>query len=171
MGTRHTPLVGLVGRLSSNGNQGSHPGPISFWALAPVYRLLGGSAWSLLVGVVLLNTTAIALTLWIALRRGGTALALGFAAAIAVVLHLYGTQVLTEPWNPYLPVMWWLLTSSESSTSALVFLWGLLVGIPAAIGLLVVAELERDLQHPALAVLKLWYDRTIPRNARGALPA
>ena len=110
VGTRHTPLVGLVGRLSSNGNQGSHPGPISFWALAPVYRLLGGSAWSLLVGVVVLNTTAIALTLWIALRRGGTALALGFAAAIAVVLHLYGTQVLTEPWNPYLPVMWWLLT-------------------------------------------------------------
>jgi hypothetical protein len=118
VGTRHTPLVGLVGRLSSNGNQGSHPGPISFWALAPVYRLLGGSAWSLFVGVVVLNTTAIALTLWIALRRGGTALALGFAAAIAVVLHLYGTQVLTEPWNPYLPVMWWLLT--------LVALWAVL---------------------------------------------
>ena len=110
VGTRHTPLIGLVGRLSSNGNQGSHPGPISFWALAPVYRLLGGSAWSLFVGVVVLNTTAIALTLWIALRRGGTTLALGFAAAIAVVLHLYGSQVLTEPWNPYLPVMWWLLT-------------------------------------------------------------
>lgn len=118
VGTRHTPLVGLVGRLSSNGNQGSHPGPISFWALAPVYRLLGGSAWSLFVGVVMLNTTAIALTLWIALRRGGTTLALGFAAAIAVVLHLYGTQVLTEPWNPYLPVMWWLLT--------LVALWAVL---------------------------------------------
>ena len=31
--------------------------------------------------------------------------------------------------------------------------------------------MERDLQHPALAALKLWYDRTIPRNARGALPA
>jgi hypothetical protein len=118
VGTRHTPLVGLVGRLSSNGNQGSHPGPISFWALAPVYRLLGGSAWSLFVGVVVLNTTAIALTLWIALRRGGATLALGFAAAIAVVLHLYGTQVLTEPWNPYLPVMWWLLT--------LVALWAVL---------------------------------------------
>jgi hypothetical protein len=118
VGTSHTPLIGLVGRLSSNGHQGSHPGPISFWALAPVYRLLGGSAWSLFVGVVVLNTTAIGLTLWVALRRGGAALALGFAAAIAVLLHLYGSQVLTEPWNPYLPVMWWPLT--------LVALWAVL---------------------------------------------
>jgi hypothetical protein len=118
VGTSHTPLIGLVGRLSSNGNQGSHPGPISFWALAPVYRLLGGSAWSLFVGVVVLNTTAIALTLWVAVRRGGAALALGFAAVIAVLVHLYGTQVLTEPWNPYLPVMWWPLT--------LVALWAVL---------------------------------------------
>jgi hypothetical protein len=118
VGTGHTPLVGLVGRLSSNGNQGSHLGPLSFWSLAPTYRVLGGSAWSLLVGVVVLNTTAIALTLWIALRRGGTALAVGFAAGLAVLVHLYGTMVLTEPWNPYLPVMWWMLT--------LVALWAVL---------------------------------------------
>ena len=118
VGTGHTPLVGLVGRLSSNGNQGSHLGPLSFWSLAPTYRALGGSAWSLLVGVVVLNTTAIALTLWIALRRGGTALAVGFAAGLAVLVHLYGTMVLTEPWNPYLPVMWWMLT--------LVALWAVL---------------------------------------------
>jgi hypothetical protein len=110
VGTRHTPLVGLVGRLSSNGNQGSHLGPISFYALAPVYRLLGGSAWSLLLGVALLNTAAVATTIWIAARRGGARLALGFAAALAVLVHVYGTQVLTEPWNPYMPVMWWTLT-------------------------------------------------------------
>jgi hypothetical protein len=110
VGTRHSPLIGLVGRLSSNGNQGSHPGPLSFWALAPVHRLLGGSAWSLMLGVVALNAAAVGLTLWAALRRGGTALALGLAAAFAVLLHLYGTQVLTEPWNPYMPVMWWPLT-------------------------------------------------------------
>jgi hypothetical protein len=118
VGTGHTPLVGLVGRLSSDGNQGSHLGPLSFWSLAPTYRGLGGSAWSLLVGVVVLNATAIALTLWIALRRGGTALAVGFAAGLAVLVHVYGTTVLTEPWNPYLPVMWWMLT--------LVALWAVL---------------------------------------------
>ena len=119
VGTGHTPLVGLVGRLSANGNQGSHPGPISFWALAPVYRLLGGVG----VGPARRRGRAqrrsrSALTLWIAVRRGGAALALAFAAVIAVLLHLYGTQVLTEPWNPYMPVMWWPLT--------LVALWSVL---------------------------------------------
>jgi hypothetical protein len=118
VGTSHTPLVGLVGRLSSDGNQGSHLGPLSFWSLAPTYRLLGESAWSVLVGVVVLNTTAIGLTLWVALRRGGTALAVGFAAALAVLIHLYGSMVLTEPWNPYIPVLWWTLT--------LVALWAVL---------------------------------------------
>ena len=29
--------------------------------------------------------------------------------------------------------------------------------------------MEQDLQHPALKPLKLWYDRTIPKEARGAL--
>jgi aminoglycoside/choline kinase family phosphotransferase len=29
--------------------------------------------------------------------------------------------------------------------------------------------MEQDLQHPKLAPLKLWYDRTIPKEARGAL--
>ena len=29
--------------------------------------------------------------------------------------------------------------------------------------------MEHDLQHPKLAALKLWYDRTIPKEARGAL--
>ena len=118
VGSGDSPLIGLVGRLSFDGYQGSHPGPISFWALAPVYRLLGASAWGLFVGVVVLNTTAVALTLWIAVRRGGARLALGVAAALAVLLHLYGTQVLTEPWNPYMPVMWWPLT--------LVALWAVL---------------------------------------------
>ena len=110
VGTSHTPLVGLVGRLSSNGEQGSHLGPLSFWLLAPTYRVLGSSAWGLMVGVVVLNVSAIGMTLWIALRRGGTALAVGFAAALAVLIHVYGTTVLTEPWNPYLPVLWWTLT-------------------------------------------------------------
>jgi hypothetical protein len=46
VGTAHTPLVGLFGRFGPMGNdQGSHPGPLSFYLLAPVYRLLGGSYW------------------------------------------------------------------------------------------------------------------------------
>jgi hypothetical protein len=110
VGTGHTPLIGLIGRMTAYGHDGSHPGPLSFLSLAPAYRLLGSSGWSLLAGVVVLNTVAIALILWIAVRRGGATLALGLAAVVAVLLSTYGTHVLTEPWNPYMPVMWWLLT-------------------------------------------------------------
>jgi hypothetical protein len=109
VGTGHTPLVGLIGRASVNGQSSSHPGPISFYALAPVYRLLGGGAWGLLAGVVVLDVTALALAMWMAVRRGGAALALGVAAAVALLLSSYGTRVLTEPWNPYMPVLWWLV--------------------------------------------------------------
>ena len=27
-----------------------------------------------------------------------------------MLVHVYGTMVLTEPWNPYMPVLWWTLT-------------------------------------------------------------
>jgi hypothetical protein len=109
VGTRHTPLVGLIGRVVVDGRSSSHPGPISFYALAPVYRLLGGGAWGLLAGVVVLNVAALALAMWMAVRRGGAALAVGVAAAVALLLRSYGTRVLTEPWNPYMPVLWWLV--------------------------------------------------------------
>jgi hypothetical protein len=110
VGGRHSPLVGLVGRINAYGVDGSHPGPLSFWSLAPIYRLLGSSAYSLLVGAVLLNIVAIGLSLWVALRQGGTRLALVVAAVMALLLHVYGTNTLTEPWNPYMPVLWWFLT-------------------------------------------------------------
>ena len=43
--TRHTPLIGLPGRIGTFPDQGSHPGPLSFYALAPAYRLFGSSAF------------------------------------------------------------------------------------------------------------------------------
>jgi hypothetical protein len=40
VGLDHPPLVGLGGRIfAGDGTQGSHPGPLSFYLLAPVYRL------------------------------------------------------------------------------------------------------------------------------------
>ena len=44
VGGSHTPLIGLQGRI---GPTGSHPGPLSFYLLAPVYRLFGSSAFAL----------------------------------------------------------------------------------------------------------------------------
>src|SRR5438876_377125 len=46
---------------------------------------------------------------WIAFRRGGLRLVLAVAAVAALLVRAYGTPILTEAWNPYLPVMWWLV--------------------------------------------------------------
>ena len=42
------PLTGLGGRIGVFGQeQGSHPGPLSFWSLSVFYRLLGATSWAL----------------------------------------------------------------------------------------------------------------------------
>ncbi|MBM3674521.1 MAG: hypothetical protein FJW88_06115 [Actinobacteria bacterium] len=108
VGTGEPPLVGLPGRIGTLDRQGSHPGPLSFWALAPGYRAFGGSAWALQATTAALNLLAVALALWIARRRGGTTLMLGLGLALGVLVAFYGPSLLTEAWNPYLPMMWFL---------------------------------------------------------------
>ncbi|CAN5778855.1 hypothetical protein BH24ACT3_BH24ACT3_11950 [soil metagenome] len=108
VGTSHTPLTGLIGRLGTFEDRGSHPGPLSFVALSPVYRLAGSSPWALQVATVVLHLAAIGLALWIAHRRGGPWLVLLFATAATLLLRFYGAALLTEPWNPYLPMLWWV---------------------------------------------------------------
>ncbi len=107
--TSDPPLIGLPGRIGSLGQQGSHPGPLSFWALAPLYRLYGASTWAMQAATATLNVIAAFLALWMARRRGGTPILLGVGAALAVLLAFYGPNILTEAWNPYLPVMWWFV--------------------------------------------------------------
>ena len=109
VGGADPPLIGLPGRLGSFGSQGSHPGPLSFWSMAPVYRLLGASSWGMQAAAVFLHLLALAAVLGIAYRRGGVGLTLGMAAMLAVLLRMYGTGTLTEAWNPYLPVLWWIV--------------------------------------------------------------
>src|SRR5437879_11031154 len=60
----HPPLIGLAGRIGPFGvNGGSHPGPLSFYALWPFWRLFGASAYGLQVGNVVLDIAAIGLSL------------------------------------------------------------------------------------------------------------
>lgn len=120
VGGTHSPLIGLPGRIGRFPDQGSHPGPASFYLLAVVYRVLGSTAWGLLVGMIVLNIVAIGLLLWIAGRRGGTPLVLVAAVAVAVLQRGYGTEVLEQPWNPYLPVLFWAVV--------LLAVWSVLVG-------------------------------------------
>lgn len=118
VGTAHPPLVGLGGRIFGLNTQGSHPGPISFYLLAPVYRLLGATPWALQVSAATLNIAALAGTVWAAHRRRGVQGALLVAAGLALLMRIEGTVVLLYPWNPYMPVLFWALF--------LVCVWGVL---------------------------------------------
>ena len=106
----HAPLIGLAGRIGPFGaNGGSHPGPLSFYALWPVWELFGRSAFGLQVANVVLDIAAMGTALWIAYRRGGLRLVLGLGAVLALLSRAYGAYLLTLPWNPYLPVLWWFV--------------------------------------------------------------
>jgi hypothetical protein len=109
VGTVHTPLIGLPGRIGTLAQQGSHPGPLSFYALAPAYRLLGSSSWALEASTAIVNIVAIGISLVLAHRRGGYRMLLGVGAVLAFLVRGYGVGTLTEPWNPYLPLLWWVV--------------------------------------------------------------
>jgi hypothetical protein len=109
VGTSHTPLIGLPGRIGEYPDQGSHPGPLSFYLLAPVYRLFGSSSWALEAGTVAIHLLAIATALWIGYRRAGWKGVAAVGALLAVVLRGYGQVPLTQPWNPYVPLVAWIV--------------------------------------------------------------
>jgi hypothetical protein len=109
VGTAHPPLVGLSSRMGAFGVRGSHPGPISFWALWPVYTLLGSSSWSLQAASVSLNLVAVAAATWIGGRRGGRAGALAVGVAMVVLARAYGADRLVDGWVANLPVLWWVV--------------------------------------------------------------
>ncbi len=108
VGTRHPPLIGLIGRMQDDGVQGSHPGPLGYYVMWPVYWLLGGGSWAMLAASAWIHAVAVAASIWMAARRGGTRLALLVAVALAVLTSAYGAAILTVAWNPYLPLLWWI---------------------------------------------------------------
>jgi hypothetical protein len=126
--THDSPLIGLYSRVGL-GNSGSHPGPLSFYALWPVWMLFGQSPFGLTAGTVVLDAVAIGLCIWLVHRRGGLGLTIGFAFVLVVLMRAYGAFLLTLAWNPYLPVLWWMVF--------LVAAWSLLaddfVAFPVAI--------------------------------------
>lgn len=110
VGGPDTPLIGLPGRIGTfPDRQGSHPGPLSFYALAPTYRLVGSSSWALQVATLVIHAAAVGAALVLAARRGGARLVVVVGAVVAVLAHGYGIEVLAEPWNPFLPVLAWVV--------------------------------------------------------------
>ena len=109
VGTSHTPLVGMPGRIIGFGQQGNHPGPLSFYTLWPVYFLAGRTAFGLHLATIVSNVGAVAVALGIAYRRKGPMLALGVACALAVLLRGASVTLFIEVWNPYLTILWWIV--------------------------------------------------------------
>ncbi len=105
----HLPLVGAAGRIAAGSIQGSHPGPLMFWLLAPAYRLGGGTAWALELSCALLNVGWIIAVALVARRRGGLSLVLGVLGVAALLVQGFGLSALTQPWNPYTPLVPFLL--------------------------------------------------------------
>ncbi len=106
----HPPLIGLAGRIGPYGpNGGSHPGPLSFYALWPTWTAFGRSAYGMRAGDAVFDVINIALALWIGYRRGGLRIALAVGATMAVLMRAYGAFMLTSPWNPYMPALWWFV--------------------------------------------------------------
>ncbi len=120
VGSRQTPLIGLPGRIGTFPDQGSHPGPISFWLLAPGYRLSGSSAWSMEFATVLVQLAWMSVALWIGQRRLGRLGLVTVAALLGVLVRGYGLTVLVQPWNPYLPLLAWIVV--------LLAAWSVLIG-------------------------------------------
>lgn len=125
VGGADTPLIGLPGRIGSGGVQGSHPGPLSFWLLAPAYRLLGSDGWALHAATAVLDVVAMSIALALGHRIGGRRLAVGVALGLSLLVVGYGLGPLLEPWNPYLPLLWWVVF--------LLSLWAMVLGDRPAI--------------------------------------
>lgn len=109
VGGADTPLIGLPGRIGDGVVQGSHPGPLSFWLLAPGYRIFGSTGTALHAATALLDVVAIGLALTLGHRIGGRRLATAVALVLSTLIVGYGLGPLLEPWNPYLPLLWWVV--------------------------------------------------------------
>ncbi len=115
-----TPLIGLPGRIGTFPDQGSHPGPLGYYLLAPVYRLLGSSAIGLLVAAVVIAAVSAVACVLVIRRMGGLRLQWAVVVVLLVVVQTYGFDLVGQPWNPYLPLLPWLTT--------LIAVWAVLVG-------------------------------------------
>jgi hypothetical protein len=98
-GSADTPLLGPFSRYGW-----SHPGPLMFWLMAPLYRLFGSSPGALSAAAATLNAVGAGALVFVAARFGGRRLAVLVAGATCVLLGSMGEQV-ADPWNPWIAVV------------------------------------------------------------------
>jgi hypothetical protein len=110
VGTIHTRLTGMAAsRVGTLSEPGSHPGPLGFYMMFPAYRVFGSTAWAMQVAAVSVHIAAIATILCLLWRRRRLELLLVTVAVLAVLLRAIGPEALTQAWNAYLPMLWWVV--------------------------------------------------------------
>jgi hypothetical protein len=108
VGTIHTTLTGVGSRVGVGADLGSHPGPLGFYMMFPAYRLFGATSWAMQVAAVSVHVAAIGTILWMVWRRRSMALLIATAALLAFLIRGLGPEALTQSWNSYLAMLWWV---------------------------------------------------------------
>ncbi len=111
---RHPPLIGVAARVQE---QGSTPGPSMAYLLFPFYKLLGSSAFGLAAAVNVLHLAAIAGSVVVAKRVGGTSIAALTALSLTATTVAVAPRFFLEPWNVWVPVF--------AFAFFLILIWGL----------------------------------------------
>lgn len=89
------PLVGAYSRFGWN-----HPGPASFWSLAPISGMFGRDAWATLVAGAVVHALTVVAIAWVAWRAGRLALVLAALAFTALAYGAMGPSMVLDAWNP-----------------------------------------------------------------------
>jgi hypothetical protein len=96
----HLVEVGVFNRFGWH-----HLGPLYFYALAPLYRILGSRSYGLLVGALLINAATVVGIGLVARRRGGDGFAVATLAGTLLVAHSFGASFVSSPWTPNIVVL------------------------------------------------------------------
>jgi hypothetical protein len=95
----HVVLLGPYSRFGWN-----HPGPAYFYALAPLYWLLGANGRAITAGAIFIGLVAVCSILMFARRRGGPGVMLGTGLVVALLVwHLH--EAAWSSWTAYVTIL------------------------------------------------------------------
>lgn len=100
----HEVLLGAYSRFGWY-----HPGPLAAYLLAAPYRLLGGAHQALAAGTLVVAGVSLVCSVLLIRRNAGNLAALWALLVVLVSIRLLGAAFLLDSWNPYLPILPFLL--------------------------------------------------------------
>lgn len=96
----HEVLLGAYSRFGWY-----HPGPLHPYLLAVPHHLMGGALQSLSAGMLVTSALSVAAAVWLVRRRAGVVAAVWALLVITLSVQIMGDDFIRDPWNPYLPVL------------------------------------------------------------------